>query len=299
MDLAKWAMRFVPNPVKRELKQKIREVVPLNANQILSSLYSPALAGMTNRGKLTWTRETLRGRSLGAPLPFPPRHLMMGYADNEEEFLSQGRKTSNSIRRILEREEISLASANSVMEWGCASGRVLRHFAAEAKHCDFWGVDQDGLHINWAKENLSPPFKFLTCTAYPHLPFEDGKFKLVYGISVFTHLFHLVDMWLMEFRRVLAPGGYALFTIHDEHTWRWFSEQAADRRPRWLANEDFSGELSDAVVVFRRENSPSWNTIYTFFHTDWVASEWGRYLDVVSFEPLAEDYQTAVLLRKP
>jgi ubiquinone/menaquinone biosynthesis C-methylase UbiE len=134
-------------------------------------------------------------------------NLVMGYGADHEAFLASGKRTADFVRSILARENLSIGASDSVMEWGCASGRVLRHFESEARVCDFWGVDQDSDHIDWAKENISPPFKFVTSTAYPHFPFEDGKFKLVYAMSVFTHIFHLIDMWLMEFKRIMAPGG--------------------------------------------------------------------------------------------
>jgi SAM-dependent methyltransferase len=123
------------------------------------------------------------------------------------------------------------------MDWGCATGRTLRHFAVEAGANEFWGTDQDEASVTWAKENLSPPFRFVTCTAYPHLPFSDSKFGLIYGLSVFTHLEYLQDLWLMEIHRVLRSGGHAIFTVHDEHTVRFMAERgrahdSAGSRPR-------------------------------------------------------------------
>jgi len=222
----------------------------------------------------------------------------MGYGVDKETFLSIGKRTADLIRKIVEREKIPWCPKLSVMEWGCATGRVLRHFAEEARHGDFWGVDQAGEHISWCKENLSPPFSFLTCTAYPHLPFEDRRFTLVYGISVFTHLYHLIDAWLVEFRRLLAPGGYAVFTIHDEHTWKFFT-QRPEQCPRWLSRDDLVEGLNSDIMAFLYSDSGSWDTTYTFFRTEWIRAEWGRYFEVVSIEPYAEDYQTAVVLRKP
>lgn len=242
MNIVELATRLMPSSVKSALKWLIRKQIeesrcPLDAsnisssdkgninvpsfdaNTVLSSLYSsPSSLESSEKVKFAWRRQRVLPRSVDDPLPVPPPELMMGYGTNKQHYLSMGEKTSQSIRRIIEREGISLTEGTSMLEWGCASGRVLRYFAKEAKACEIWGIDQDTSHINWAKENLSPPFRFMTCTAYPHLPFEDGKFTLVYGISVFTHILQLIDMWLMEFRRILAPGGYALFTIHDEHT---------------------------------------------------------------------------------
>ena len=34
---------------------------------------------------------------------------------------------------------------------------------------NFWGIDIAGSHINWAKANLSPPFKFMSCTAFTRI----------------------------------------------------------------------------------------------------------------------------------
>jgi hypothetical protein len=40
-------------------------------------------------------------------------------------------------------------------------------------------------------------------------------FGLIYGFSIFTHLpERLQERWMDEIRRVLAPGGYFLLTVH-------------------------------------------------------------------------------------
>ena len=44
------------------------------------------------------------------------------------------------------------------------------------------------------------------CTAFPHLPFEDNTFTLIYAGSVFTHILQLMDAWVMEFPRILKPS---------------------------------------------------------------------------------------------
>ena len=118
----------------------------------------------------------------------------------------------------------------------------------------------------------------------------------MYGISVFTHLTHLIDLWLMEFRRVLKRGrGVAVFTIHDEHSLQWFAEHP-EEIPDWLEGEDLSKGLADDVVVY---GGNDWGHTFTCFRSDWVREEWSQYLDVVSIEPRAEQYHTAVVLRKP
>ena len=222
----------------------------------------------------------------------------MGHAADDQSYLQAGEASAGFIRSILRREDVALTPGDSVLEWGCAGGRVLRHFAPEAARGDVWGVDQHGPAISWCKEHLSPPFKFLTCTAYPHLPFEDGTFKLVYAGSVFTHIQHLMDMWLMEFRRILRPGGYALFTVHDEHTWQALAGSEAQRRivdPAGL--EDFSKTLDHELSFLY--TGGRWYDVVSFLRSDWITREWSQYLDVVSFEPWSESYQTTVVLRKP
>ena len=284
---------LVPRGVKGRIKQFIRKS-SLSADNIVGSLYTPAGMRAAGEHKCAWSRDRRTPRKVGDRLPVPPQDLTMGDIASDEVFLRSGQTTSGWLRRIMEREGLSLMKGKVAAEWGCASGRVLRHFEREANECEFWGLDQDGAHLNWAKQNLAPPFKFVTCTAYPHLPFEDNALDFVYGISVFTHLTHLIDSWLMEFRRVLKPGGLAVFTIHDENSLSWFAENP-EEIPDWLEGEDLSKGLTDDVVVYGGQD---WGHTFTCFRGDWVRADWSQYLDVVSLEPRAEQYHTAVVLRK-
>jgi len=289
--------------LREEVRRVLAEQEPprLGANDILSSLYSPAAYKQETSGKLVWKRpKTVETRDAEG-LPIPPAELRMGHSEKDLDFLAAGRASASWIRRIMAREGVNLTERVSVLDWGCASGRVLRHFAEEAKRGEFWGSDESGSCMAWAKEHLSPPFKFVTCTAYPHMPFEDGKFTLIYGLSVFTHILHLSDMWLMEFRRILKPGGYALFSIHDDNTHECLRKNEQLRRlwleHGWWVDQDFSqGLLNDVEVAGLGK---SWWQVTTFFKQDWVRREWGQYLDFVSFELGLESYQTVVVLKKP
>jgi SAM-dependent methyltransferase len=140
---------------------------------------------------------------------------------------------------------------------------------------------------------LSPPFHFVTCTAYPHLPFPDNKFGLIYGLSVFTHLEHFPDLWLMEMQRIIKPGGYAIFTIHDEHTVQFFMEHG---RPHWIPAELTLEEIRkhEATII----HGSLWHETYTFFRGDYIRKEWGRYFQVLGIRPYSDGYQSAVVLRK-
>lgn len=97
------------------------------------------------------------------------------------------------------------------------------------------GVDIAGSPIVWCQQHLQPPFKFVTTTSLPHLPFEDRHFDLVYAGSVFTHIADLADAWLLELRRIVRPGGIVFLTVHDNS----FIEavlETADTRRRGLAD---------------------------------------------------------------
>ena len=151
---------LVPRGVKGRIKQFIRKS-SLSADNIVGTLYTPAPMRAAGEHKLAWSRARRTARKAGDPLPVPPQDLTMGYIASDEVFLRSGQTTSAWLRRIMEREGIRLAKGTAAAEWGCASGRVLRHFEREANECEFWGLDQDGAHLNWAKQNLAPPFKFL------------------------------------------------------------------------------------------------------------------------------------------
>lgn len=292
MNLSNAAQRLVPSAVKGKVKQFIRKAAPLTANKILDSLYTPLPFEAAGENKLVWSRSTADAHGNGS-LPIPPAELRMSYnTDSGEGFLASGKYAADWLHRLAGVHSINLLGRS--LEWGCATGRVLRHFEAEAKVGEFWGTDQAGPHIAWCKDHLCPPFRFVTCTAYPHLPFADNTFDFVYGISIFTHLVHLIDAWLMEFRRILAPGGHAIFTIMDEHTIGYFREVPEDR-PDWLSADDVAAGLSGDIMLF---GGNDWGHSFTLFRTDWVKREWGQYLDVISIEPRAEAYQSAVVLAK-
>ena len=227
-------------------------------------------------------------------LPVPPAALTMGYgAGNMDHYLACGRRSYESLTRLLCKHQVELSSGDVMLDWGGAAGRVVRNFVAESQRgCQVWGCDVHAPSIQWAQNHLSPPFKFFNSSALPHLPFPDRTFKFIYGLSVVTHMIALRDLWLLELQRVLRPDGCLILTVHNESTWQWFRDH---QMPPWMpADLKELPEMPGECVEIRGSR---WEFCYTFFHSDYLRRIWGQYFEIKDIVPCAEGYQTAVVMK--
>jgi ubiquinone/menaquinone biosynthesis C-methylase UbiE len=242
----------------------------------------------------------------GRPFPVPPKHLWLGYGVTAEEYLSLGEAHVNIMISIANSSDFSLREGNRVLDFGCAAGRMIRWLDKVAAHCEIWGLDIDARCIKWCQQNLSPPFKFATITTTPHLPFEDAYFDFTYCGSVFTHIDDLADAWLLELKRITAPGGRIFITVHDKHTadlvinhpekCRKYAHRVDWFRSLLMSYDmkaNFTESDYDMFSIY-----PGGPQSQVFYDIDFLRRHWERILDVLSVTPEAYGYQTAILLKK-
>lgn len=167
------------------------------------------------------------------PLPAPPdRH---GYSADDTEYLARGSYDADLIRAQI-RRYLPLEQPIAIMDFGCSTGRVLRHFHPDhvTRGWQLHGVDVQALCIEWLRQHFPQEFIVYTGTTLPTLPFADNSLDVIYGLSVFTHIKYLWDAWLLELRRVLRPGGLLIQSIHTEHAWDFYHR---NRQERWGRND--------------------------------------------------------------
>ena len=156
--------------------------------------------------------------SVGAPLPPEELARRGGVPDHTRplaDFDEDGRYARRRIDELLGPEWSW--EGKRVLDFGCGSGRVLRHFLDVAERAEVYGCDVDEASIEWLRANLSPPLRPFVSYDEPVLPQPDDFFDLIYALSVFTHLTHHWAGWLLELRRVLKPGGILIASyLHEE-----------------------------------------------------------------------------------
>src|SRR6266850_2814190 len=238
-----------------------------------------------------WMLPLLDGPPAGRALPVPPQELWLGYGRTPEEYLANGKRDVDKMQEVLAKADVELAACPRILDLGCGAGRMLRWLDAGER--EIWGADVSGPHIMWCQGHLSPPYRFLTSTSCPHLPFESRYFDLIYAGSLFTHISDLVETWLLEIRRLLKPGAAAYVTIHDEHTLRAldrFRERPLARRlnAEPPARQFWKGPFG--MFTLRR----GFNAL-VFYDDRFIRTSWGRLFDVVSITPEAYDLQSAVV----
>lgn len=141
---------------------------------------------------------------------------LKGRLENPENYFRSGRREAWTLLTMVEKYGADAMAMRSVLEFGCGSARVLRHF----RHIEglrLAGTDANPAPIEWDRKNL-PGIEFSNNGLQPPLSYKDGSFDFIYAISVFTHI-PLVwqRAWLDELRRVLRPGGYLLCTVLGEY----------------------------------------------------------------------------------
>ena len=105
-----------------------------------------------------------------------------------------------------------------VLDVGCGAGTDLARFARGG--ADATGVDISGSAIALAKANFEQQglAADLREADGEHLPFEDESFDLVYAHGVVQYTSN--DRALVaECRRVLKPGGTAVFQVYNRISW--------------------------------------------------------------------------------
>lgn len=234
-------------------------------------------------------------------LPTPPRELWERWGDSLEGYLHTGRTDVQGMVALLADVGVPLDSVARVLDFGCADGRMLRFFP-HTEEVELWGVDINAERIAWAQQHLAPPFRFVTTTTAPHLPFEDTYFDFVYCVSVFTHISDLADAWFLELLRVLRPGGHVYLTIHDEHTvelllgrYREANTHVSmvDLVQRF---EDETGILTHEWLYFSILADPG---AQVFYKSEYLVGKWSRFAECLAVKQEATEYQTAVVFRKP
>jgi ubiquinone/menaquinone biosynthesis C-methylase UbiE len=232
--------------------------------------------------------------------PLPPTDLRhwYGFKDgkwDDDLYLKSGQLDVRKMREAACRDGFDLASG-PILEFGCSSGRMLRHLKEEAGRTECWGCDIHAEAIHWAQAHL-PHFNFFVNTTTPHLPFQDGYFNFIYAGSVFTHIGELDDFWLLELRRILRPRGRLYITLSDETTLKIIRET----RPDHPSNQHVD-EFAAASNVFERpwlqfvSRTTPWLQRSVYNRERWLTKV-DAWFDVLDYQTSAYGWQSAALLQ--
>lgn len=211
------------------------------------------------------------------------------------------------IKLIMEKYDRPLKAGDTFYEMGCASGRVLRHFAVQQDDLHVWGSDINNRHIEWMRLNLPGTIKIFQNTILPQLPLESNSIDIACAFSVFTHIDDLELAWLCEIRRVLKKGGFFYATIHSDDTWKnmcpndQIYKSLVDMAPsisEYKITKDFlAGPLPQDKTVF---SWPGKNYNTNVFHKkEYICREWGRFFKIREIITAGSGYQDVVLMQKP
>ncbi len=231
--------------------------------------------------------------------PLPETKDREGYFGNRHfNYWLSGLRDRHNLLKAVRKYRVRL---RSYLDIGCASGRVIRHFACNDPQIKVYGCDINRMHVEWVQRYLPKHIIAFQNTALPILPLPDSSIDLVSAFSVFTHIETFEMAWLMEIRRILRPGGMAWISVHTEHTWEqmretWPLYRALRNHPEFQKYKGKPMEKDRLVFRWRSDKSYSSNV---FYRTDYIRSLWGRLFEVKEIRHRHPRFQDVVILKKP
>jgi SAM-dependent methyltransferase len=149
-------------------------------------------------------------------LPPPRLRLLVdGRSGDAGRFLRVGAQMCDSITAAVTDSGSRVEEMRAVLDFGCGSGRVARHWAS-VEGPEIHGCDYNAELVAWCDANL--PFLRATRNELaPPTHYVAESFDLIYALSVLSHLSEpLQQAWVAEFRRLLRPGGLLVVSVLGE-----------------------------------------------------------------------------------
>ncbi len=281
--------------LKRRLKEaisKARKRPAAHAPTMASGNEHPALEAKL-RDLETLAAQLRDAVQESGGLTPPPPHLQVRVSGSySPDFLRHGRSLLDQLKRSLLSTGKELRSFDSILDFGCGCGRILRavHFEREASQ-KIYATDVDAEAITWCMANYSNVAEFSVNAPAPPLSYPEQMFDLVYSVSIFTHLPEEMQFsWLKELRRITRRGGYLLLTTHGNKHIRALPEK---RRRIALENGFYYWVTGDTCGL------P--NFYQTAYHTpEYIRRRWSEYFEIVDIQEHAlDDHQDIVVCRVP
>ena len=250
---------------------------------------------------INWDKENLPfSEALARDIyPLPSTLDREGYyGPHHFSYWASGLRDMHSLLQCVARHGLEV---NTYLDIGCASGRVVRHFAINSNTKRVIGCDINRRHIEWILAYLPGNIEVFQNTSIPSLPLEDSCVDLISAFSVFTHIESFELAWMMEIKRILRPGGIAWVTFLSEQLWVEMNESSA-LYERWCKHPEFVARRREInskfdKMVFRQRAYRSYSSI-VFYHTDFLRNRWGRILNVLEIRCCVPK-QDVIILQKP
>ena len=229
-------------------------------------------------------------------LPLPPTDLREGYhGDYHFEHWLSGRRDARHVVAAAR----NLPPLPTILEFGGATGRVIRHMPRLLGPCRCLIADAKETNVVWTNVHLAPTIIAFQTRYQPPFPLPDQSVDIAMAFSVFTHIYEYETAWLLELKRVIKPHGLLYATIHDQATWDamekagfhpWLTSTVEYQRMK-LAHPQLDGRIQFT-------SSRSDVRVCNVFHSHgYIRSVWSRFFEVEAIHPLRHDYQAGVIMR--
>jgi SAM-dependent methyltransferase len=265
--------------------------MPSSIREIAKSIMPRSLRNsirfaMWERGDAAYSKET-------GHVGFPQAYLRVrvhGKLDVPS-FFQAGEQAAKDIIASVSSVEPDTHKLKRILDFGCGCGRTLPPMRKFLPDAQFYGADPDKDAIRWATKNLGFG-EYLASGFEPPLAYADKMFDFIYGISVFTHIDERLQyLWLEELKRVTAPGGVVLLSVHGPNV-----PNVATLTPDQAKQYHKNG--------FHFVRDLSWSDFFpdyyqTTYHTRaYIEANWSKYFQILDYREKALDgHQDIVLLR--
>lgn len=269
------------------------------------SLSADALADFDRRnpgyiGKNNLDEKIVRESFAFDLFPIPPTDLREGYFGSEHlDYWLSGWVDIQKARQHCP----ELPASRKILDFGCSSGRTLRHLLTMCPEAEIWGADIKRASVEWLRTHfISDRARYFHASVNPYLPFESGSFDKIFAYSVFTHLHQDEEPWLLELKRLLAPGGTLFLTVMTDQIWNQIPNN-------FVLSSLYANSLDQKKYNFKNP-MPSEREVWTFkteieiyhqvvFHsTQYLKKNWSPFFKSFQIIPQGHNFQDLLILRK-